>query len=333
VSQRVLATETALGAARRMHAVLSGDVQARVGQIVQLGQRLSDPGVWDGVAAASFRRTWPQDSARLESTLRALAALEGHAQDVLQAIEKAGTDGQLNGVGSRNGASWENTFGNVTSLVGIAGWFGAPVVSTLLGRAEGAEKAAEEAAKANQAIERLMYEDFSSRVRPVMQALSRGDATFADLERAVRGTEETVGEWNAALKVNTAFREAFEESARGIGWFRGADITLGPLAMISDVSTLWHPNGHGTMAWVDRGAAAVDLGLTGADTGIAIAGLFGAEAAMPGIGEVAMLGTGAYLMGSYLYQHWTPFRDVANDVGHAVAGVAKGAWHAISSIF
>ena len=38
---------------------------------------------------------------------------------------------------------------------------------------------------------------------------------------------------------------------------------------------------------------------------------------LPGFGEVALAATGIYLSGDYLYQHWTPFRDVANDVGHA----------------
>lgn len=31
-----------------------------------------------------------------------------------------------------------------------------------------------------------------------------------------------------------------------------------------------------------------------------------------------MAATGIYLASDYLYQHWTPFRDVANDAGHAV---------------
>src|SRR5579859_4189074 len=135
MSGRVLATGSAVAAARRMHALLSGDVQAQLGQLVQAGQRLSDPSVWDGAAAASFRRTWPRDSAQLRSTLRALAALEGHAQDVIQAIETAGTDGQVGAGGTQGGSSWENTFGNVTSIVGIGGWSAGHVVGALLERA------------------------------------------------------------------------------------------------------------------------------------------------------------------------------------------------------
>ncbi len=333
VSERVLATVTAVSAARRMQAILSGDLQGRLSQLVQFGQTLSSPAVWDGVTAASFRRAWPQLRARLETTLRTVSALQLHAQEVVQGIEKAGSGGSLAEGGSQAGVPWENTFGNVTSLAGIVAWTVDPVVSTLLGRAEESLKAARDAAQAAERIDSLMYREFSGAVRPVMRAMSAGEATYEDLVRAVRATEGSVHEWNAALKVTEAFRQAYEEGARGIGWLRGGDIGLGAVAIISDISTLWHPNAHGTMAWADRGAASVDLGLSAVDSGMAIAGLFGAEATLPVVGEVAMAGTGAYLIGSYLYQHWTPFRHVANDVGHAVAGVAEGAWHAISSIF
>jgi hypothetical protein len=50
-------------------------------------------------------------------------------------------------------------------------------------------------------------------------------------------------------------------------------------------------------------------------------------------GQVALIGTGLYLGGDYLYHHWKPFHDVCNDVGHATVSVAKGIWHGITSIF
>ena len=40
-------------------------------------------------------------------------------------------------------------------------------------------------------------------------------------------------------------------------------------------------------------------------------------APLPVVGDVALAATGAYLALDWTYQHWTPFRDVANDVGHA----------------
>jgi hypothetical protein len=36
-----------------------------------------------------------------------------------------------------------------------------------------------------------------------------------------------------------------------------------------------------------------------------------------------MIGTGVYLAGDFLYHHWTPFRDVANDIGHGTVRAVK----------
>jgi hypothetical protein len=55
---------------------------------------------------------------------------------------------------------------------------------------------------------------------------------------------------------------------------------------------------------------------------------------MPGVGEVALAATGMYLAGNYLYHHWTPFHDVADEVGHAavhVADEARSTWHSVTS--
>jgi uncharacterized protein YukE len=44
---------------------------------------------------------------------------------------------------------------------------------------------------------------------------------------------------------------------------------------------------------------------------------------IPVAGEVVMIGTGVYLAGDFLYHHWTPFRDVANDIGHGTVRAVK----------
>jgi hypothetical protein len=61
-------------------------------------------------------------------------------------------------------------------------------------------------------------------------------------------------------------------------------------------------------------------------------------APLPVVGDVALAATGAYLALDWTYQHWTPFRDVANDVGHAtvkaaddVGHAADSAWHKVTS--
>jgi uncharacterized protein YukE len=44
---------------------------------------------------------------------------------------------------------------------------------------------------------------------------------------------------------------------------------------------------------------------------------------IPVAGEVVMIGTGVYLAGDFLYRHWTPFRDVANAIGHGTVRVVE----------
>jgi uncharacterized protein YukE len=50
---------------------------------------------------------------------------------------------------------------------------------------------------------------------------------------------------------------------------------------------------------------------------------------VPVAGEVVMIGTGVYLAGTFLYKHWTPFRDVARAVGHATVRVVDDIGHGI----
>jgi len=59
---------------------------------------------------------------------------------------------------------------------------------------------------------------------------------------------------------------------------------------------------------------------------------------IPGVGEVTIAVTGLYLAGDFLYHHWTPFHDAANDIGHATVTAADdighgatSAWHSITS--
>ncbi|MGA8461533.1 MAG: putative T7SS-secreted protein [Streptosporangiaceae bacterium] len=44
---------------------------------------------------------------------------------------------------------------------------------------------------------------------------------------------------------------------------------------------------------------------------------------IPVAGEVVMIGTGVYLAGGFLYHHWKPFHDIANDIGHGTVKVVK----------
>ncbi len=204
------------------------------------------------------------------------------------------------------------------------------ILIKLLHSAETAEGAAEDAAKFADKIPELMEADFPGRVLPVMQDMSRGEATFGDLVDEIRNFSSS---WSAVEDVNSAFRQASEAEASRLPFLRGTGIGLGVMALIGDAYTIAKPADSGAMGWVDRGAAITNFGLTGADTGLAIAGIFGAEASMPVAGEVAMVGTGLFLAGDWAYHNVKPFQDFCNDVGHTAVSVAKGAWNAVTSIF
>jgi hypothetical protein len=113
-------------------------------------------------------------------------------------------------------------------------------------------------------------------------------------------------------------------AAGSIAGIRGLSYTLSGLGLVADAGTLISPQNQGVLGDVDRGAAALNGVLITADIVLDV---------MPGVGEVAMAVTGAYLAGDYLYQHWTPFHDVANDVGHAVVKSLDNDWHAADSVW
>ena len=91
MTDRVLSTDTARGAIQRIEAILAGQLEQQVQQLEQQGQILSDPGIWDGRAAAEFRGTvWPQAKSSLDRTIKTLEELRVAIQRVNQNIMTAG---------------------------------------------------------------------------------------------------------------------------------------------------------------------------------------------------------------------------------------------------
>ncbi len=114
------------------------------------------------------------------------------------------------------------------------------------------------------------------------------------------------------------------KAADGLSAVRGASTALGVLGILGDATDMISPQNKGTLGWGDRGVAATNAGFLTAN-------LVGADLVMdaiPGVGEVAIATTGLYLAGDFLYQHWTPFCDAANDVGHATVAAVKDTGHA-----
>jgi uncharacterized protein YukE len=143
---------------------------------------------------------------------------------------------------------------------------------------------------------------------------------IADLLIKAANEAESVGN---KLDAFEAFSPGWLRAAAGnLGAVKGLSGTLTGLGLIADAGTIISPQDKGAMGWVDRGAAGVNGGLLAANLMLD---------EIPVAGEVVMIGTGVYLAGDYLYHHWTPFRNVADDVGHGTVTVAKDVGHAASS--
>lgn len=182
--------------------------------------------------------------------------------------------------------------------------------------AEGAEQAGETTAN----LARMLGED----AFPVIRSWRQGSATWDEVVAAVRNFSK---DWDPMIRIAGTSAEEAAAAAHTVSGLKGVGAGLNVLAMIGDGYTLASPEDGGAMGWVDRVAAGGNFVFAGWDTAVAV----GAVTWIPGVGEAALVGTGLYLAGDYLYHHWNPFTDVSNDVGHATVSVAKGAWHDVTS--
>jgi hypothetical protein len=163
-------------------------------------------------------------------------------------------------------------------------------------------------------------------VNAIEAAMRAGRSQVQELQAAARLFEATGGKIDAWY----AFAPGWLKAAAGsITQVRGLSYTLSGLGLIADAGTVISPQDKGTMGTADRIVAGTNGALITLDLALGT---------LPVVGDVALAATGVYLAGDYLYHHWTPFHDVADDVGHATvkvtdeAGhVARSAWHSVSS--
>jgi hypothetical protein len=160
-----------------------------------------------------------------------------------------------------------------------------------------------------------LVSEFGKEVDRIAQLKAGGKSINEELIEAAKLGESTGQKYDAWY----AFAPNWLKTAAGsIAEIRGLSYTLSGLGLVADAGTIIWPQNQGTLGWVDRGAAIGNAALITADLALA---------PLPIVGEVAMAATGLYLAGDFLYQHWTPFHDVANDVGHATVRVADDIGH------
>ena len=178
---------------------------------------------------------------------------------------------------------------------------------------------AEEAEKAEKVIP-AQWEKLTN----VMQEFLDHKVSMASLQGELRGSASTIEDAEAAVQKGGDLTGA-------LPGMKGLGVTMAGLAMAGDAYTFIAPEDSGGMRVVDRVASGTNFLLSG--TGAAIdLGLLGAEASMPVVGEVALVGTGLYLAGDWAYHNQQLLGHVASDVGHAVVSAPSKIGHAAASV-
>lgn len=168
-------------------------------------------------------------------------------------------------------------------------------------------------------LEALERSWFSEDVGALAQAADHGEASWEQVAAQY-------GRFAAKSDAASAFSQQWLSDTallRGVSpVLEGLAKVTGPTAIVGDLAVAVAPPDEGAMGWVDRGAAVTNGGLIAAD--LALGGI-------PVVGEVAIVATGVYLGGNYLYHHWTPFHDLCDTVGNTTVSVAKDVGHAVGS--
>lgn len=280
---------------------------------------------------------WGQDAARdlISSTQTALktatpATLQSivdqanqQAAHITSTVSQAAATAksQVDGATEEEKGSWTEAMDNNTLWKWVEGAHKA--FDSIAGDAwlETLKKGGEDFEKASKALKEL-WKGVSSLAH---DADLTGD--YSKVEEACAAAYEDSGMTEAAKTLGIDG----ETLAKLLPRLRVAGYGLDGVSALGDVMTLVDPPDKSTAGSViDRSMAGLNLAGMGADLA-GESGLIatdGALSAVPVAGEVAIVGTGLYMAGDYLYHHWTPFRNVCNDIGHTTAHVAGDIGHA-----
>ncbi len=170
-------------------------------------------------------------------------------------------------------------------------------------------------------------------------ALYRGDIRAEQaVDRIVSFVDHT--ELASQIFANDAKADLGAGGLLDLGRFTGAAKWVGRgagvLAILGDTYTVWHPDEGGAWGDAERGVAVANGvgtgGLLAVDGfGLAEGGaVLAADASLgwvPVAGQVLVIGSGLYLMGSYLYAHARWFHDGIEGVGHGLADAGEAIGH------
>jgi hypothetical protein len=145
----------------------------------------------------------------------------------------------------------------------------------------------------------------------------------------------TLERWTAKVDAAKGFGQQFVDDTKFMGTLtRSLRVAGAPLAIAGDVSTIFNPPQSGGMGIADQVVAGVNAGAVGLDGLGALGGTLGvaalADLSLGPVGAGIAVGTGLYLAGAYAYAHWTPFRDVCNQVGDGTVHVADDIGHGVA---
>ncbi|WP_183392737.1 pyrophosphorylase [Kineococcus radiotolerans] len=88
---RVLSTEQAKMSIQRMQSIINGGLTEQITRLDAEGKILSQPDVWDGPLAQTFRdSTWPQTKTALDKVKQELDSLRDQLQRISSDIMSAG---------------------------------------------------------------------------------------------------------------------------------------------------------------------------------------------------------------------------------------------------
>lgn len=91
MSGRVLSTEQAKTSIAKLQSIINQGFTDQITALNNEGQALSDPSVWDGPLADTFRSTtWPETKAALDKAKQELEQLRSQLQTIAQNIMSAG---------------------------------------------------------------------------------------------------------------------------------------------------------------------------------------------------------------------------------------------------